>query len=47
MMEINEDIYGLEKSVLHKLILIQYIFPIIPGNLSLIIQPEEKWAKAM
>lgn len=26
MMEINEDIYGLEKSVLHKLILIQIHF---------------------
>lgn len=36
---------GLQRSVLHKSILIQYIFPIKLENLSLIIYPEEKMGK--
>lgn len=43
MMRIIENIYhSLEKSVLHKLLSIQYILPIKPENLSVIIHAVEK-----
>lgn len=44
--KIIENIYSsVEKSVLHKLLLIQYILPIKPENISIIIHTEEKMNK--
>lgn len=43
MMRIIENIYhSVKKLVRHKLLLIQYILPIKPENLSVIIHAEEK-----
>lgn len=45
-MRIIKNIYhSVEKSVLHKLLLIQYILPIKSKNLSVIIHAEEKMNK--
>lgn len=45
-MKVIENIYhGVETSVLHKLLLIQYILLIKPENISVIIHAEEKMNK--